>query len=955
MPNNGWGGQAAIGYNSPGTATLAVNGNVGIGTTTPLAGVDIRMISGNGTAGIIAVASISGKTSFAALTVDQSGGPGDIFTASYSGATRFRIAQNGSLLVQGLTTASIGVLKDYSSAPNLANDFAVINTFGNDGSMIPNSGFESAISGLSFADGWVVSSTSTATVTRDTSTAAKGNASAKVTTTGNQFAAFYSSCIPISGNVTTTKTTYNLAYYAKTSIASGLIVNGYLDQFTSQANCQANAGTVSVSNAENLAEQTTYSTVPSSSTPITPVFGTTWGRVHFLVGGPTGTANIDGVRLIQNTTAMGTDYAEYYPSDPNNLATPGDIVSVESANQIAQVKPTNQEIDNSVIGIVSTNPGQTIGDEVPEPRVAVALSGRVPTKVSLKNGPIHTGDMLQSSGIPGVAEKALKQGPTVAVADENFDGSTVNDYYQKINGSWQKVLTCDAGSPDCYGVGSITANIKLSYYDPTPMIASIQNLVLNDQNASDSAYTLPHYFTLNDVLGNPITKIDAFMELAVGNLKAGFISATQISTNALSVASENITISGKNIKDYIASIVTDIINNTNGSFVSPIAEVDQLHTNFISPIAQNSNIGIKLENDKLSIVNGNSASSSAVAAIDNKGNATFSGQLSASSGQFKEASISGTLHVDKIIANNIEGLNIKASTVSANYITNVTNIYNSTASSFPTLSVAPSNNSSDIFASLFANNNFINIATFSSSLAYVENLNAANANFNTITAYGPTTLSDTSVVGQLSVSGNLILSNESINVLGSDLNLQPLRQGGLSIMAGLFYIDTNGNIKAQGDVTVNGNLYANIISPIPGNDLSIKLGTSSGQTDANLKVQDKNGQPVLSVSSVGDLIASGAATISKLNLSFVQPALAVSDTEAIATGSAGQASIAAYKNEVTIDNPLVTDKSLIYITPTSATGNQVLFLQRQINGQSFTVGIENQSQNPIPFNWIIVN
>jgi deoxycytidylate deaminase len=90
-------------------------------------------------------------------------------------------------------------------------------------------------------------------------------------------------------------------------------------------------------------------------------------------------------------------------------------------------------------------------------------------------------------------------------------------------------------------------------------------------------------------------------------------------------------------------------------------------------------------------------------------------------------------------------------------------------------------------------------------------------------------------------------------------------------------------------------------------------------------------------------------------LNFVKDALAVSDTEVIATGSAGVASIAAHKNEVTIDNRLVTDKSLIYITPTSATGNQVLFLQRQVNGKSFTVGIENQSQNAIPFNWIIVN
>ena len=294
-------------------------------------------------------------------------------------------------------------------------------------------------------------------------------------------------------------------------------------------------------------------------------------------------------------------------------------------------------------------------------------------------------------------------------------------------------------------------------------------------------------------------------------------------------------------------------------------------------------------------------------------------------------------------------MNIQASTVSANYITN---IYNST-NPFPTLNASPSNYSSGsgTFANFFAGNNYINIATFSSQLAYVDNLSAANASFSQgLMVFGPTSLSDTSIVGQLSVNGSLILADNSINVLGNDLNLQPLRQGGLSIMAGLFYIDTNGNATFGADATVKGTLYANIISPIPGNNLSVKLGSNS-----NLNVKNASGTAVLSVNPLGDLVASGAATISKLNFNLVAPALAVSPTEVIATGSAGTASINSSRTEITIDNSLVTDKSLIYITPKGATNNQVLFLQRQVPGKSFTVGVENSSFNDIKFNWIIVN
>jgi hypothetical protein len=186
----------------------------------------------------------------------------------------------------------------------------------------------------------------------------------------------------------------------------------------------------------------------------------------------------------------------------------------------------------------------------------------------------------------------------------------------------------------------------------------------------------------------------------------------------------------------------------------------------------------------------------------------------------------------------------------------------------------------------------------------------------------------------------MFITEDSIETLGANLSLQSLRQGGLSMMGGLIYIDTEGNIKAQGDLSVAGKLAVNIISPLPTSDLTIN---------------NASGSSVMSINQTGDIVASGSGTFTKLNFSLIQPALAVSDTEIIASSSAGIAEIAPYQSEVTIDNALVTGKSVIYITPTGTPSAQTPFLIRQAPQESFTVGVQSPTNHSINFNWLIIN
>ncbi|MES3006035.1 MAG: hypothetical protein V4664_03760, partial [Patescibacteria group bacterium] len=107
----------------------------------------------------------------------------------------------------------------------------------------------------------------------------------------------------------------------------------------------------------------------------------------------------------------GSDLAEvYYTKD--ETAQPGDVMSLDSTIH-AGVKKSEKSYDPQTIGIISTKPGLLLGDESSNfegKQVYVALSGRVPVKVTTENGDIKAGDLLTSSSMPGVAMKATKAG-----------------------------------------------------------------------------------------------------------------------------------------------------------------------------------------------------------------------------------------------------------------------------------------------------------------------------------------------------------------------------------------------------------------------------------------------------------------------------------------------------------------------------------------------------------------
>jgi hypothetical protein len=108
------------------------------------------------------------------------------------------------------------------------------------------------------------------------------------------------------------------------------------------------------------------------------------------------------------------DLAEYYEADA--VYDPGTVLEFGGKKEVTLA----EDGTSRVAGVVSTNPAYAMNAKCPGIATAVALQGRVPTKV---RGTINKGDMMVSGG-NGFARpsSAPHMGTVIGKALENFDG-----------------------------------------------------------------------------------------------------------------------------------------------------------------------------------------------------------------------------------------------------------------------------------------------------------------------------------------------------------------------------------------------------------------------------------------------------------------------------------------------------------------------------------------------------
>lgn len=161
---------------------------------------------------------------------------------------------------------------------------------------------------------------------------------------------------------------------------------------------------------------------------------------------------LDGVNTWQLVSYMddgdnhdagnGFDLAEWFPASEELSA--GDVVSIDPSG-IETVRKSQAAYESSVVGIVSTEPGLTLGEPASVFASQIALAGRVPVNVSNENGAIVPGDYLTTSSTPGVAMKATEAGPVIGIAMDSFDGAS-GQVVVKIANFWYVPPTTEASS-----------------------------------------------------------------------------------------------------------------------------------------------------------------------------------------------------------------------------------------------------------------------------------------------------------------------------------------------------------------------------------------------------------------------------------------------------------------------------------------------------------------------------
>ena len=115
-----------------------------------------------------------------------------------------------------------------------------------------------------------------------------------------------------------------------------------------------------------------------------------------------GNANFAGTVTGTNIAATYQDVAEWVSADVD-LA-PGTVVVLDPAKSNA-VTSSGSAYDTSVAGVVSSQPGLTLG-EAGAGKETIATTGRVKVHVDARKMPIRIGDLLVTSDVPGTAMRS---------------------------------------------------------------------------------------------------------------------------------------------------------------------------------------------------------------------------------------------------------------------------------------------------------------------------------------------------------------------------------------------------------------------------------------------------------------------------------------------------------------------------------------------------------------------
>ena len=543
--------------------------------------------------------------------------------------------QGGTLTVTGLTTLSGGLTASSinttagtnTTLGNATGSFALSST----GLNISSLGNITGVSGISTTGSYTQTGTSANTFTGASTFSAAGiglTVTNNLTVGGGFILGNYNDIL----TAQTATTTYNLTTNAGSYYLSSTCTSPNISTTFNLSNVQGIDGEFLVITGENInstsgGSNTTSTIIQIAGTTVATISsgkGVTNSR-SFIVTRQNGVYHVVGegaVGTISNTssTTNTADYAEWIDYT-GNQPQPGEIL-VAGPTPVS-VSDSRGLYDKSIIGVVSTTP-YIVGGVNDGHSVVLALTGRVPVKVTGVNGPINIGDPITSSSIPGVGMLATEPGQIIGKALSSFDGSGEGSVMVQLGvgydvpSSYSKSLTDSLIMPNGTIIdnGNFVVNQNSTFnggvsYNLTSPKSNIN--INSDLNSIGSALSIdvnPDQKTSSNASGLTINQSDSSTQGSVNGLQSGLVINNSNNSSKI-INAINITSSGTAGYDKL-------INSNN--FV-----VDSLGNISATSILLNKSLSIK-NSDGLVTTN-----------IDSLGNENLAGNFTASSALIKQS------------------------------------------------------------------------------------------------------------------------------------------------------------------------------------------------------------------------------------------------------------------------------------------------------------------------------
>jgi hypothetical protein len=287
---------------------------------------------------------------------------------------------------------------------------------------------------------------------------------------------------------------------------------------------------------------------------------------------------VERIDVTLSEVGVAADLAEIYPTNDSDLSF-GDVVSIESTIPTLVTKST-AAYDSKALGVVSSRPAKVIGSKgtAGTNGVPVALTGRVPVKVTTLTGDIEPGDHIVSSYLSGYGMKAVKSGTAIGKAMQGtsswsesscptFDSIDIKEWPQDSGDNSAapcfKVLTENVPeAPITYTdpyvyVGKIMMYVELGQQTPETFTSGIEGLDISLGTESASLYFL------KDSYGNTLENEGAFSSLKAANAEVGALSAERINTSLIDLGEIGISATGSAPLSFVNSQSQEIFSIDN--------------------------------------------------------------------------------------------------------------------------------------------------------------------------------------------------------------------------------------------------------------------------------------------------------------------------------------------------------------------------------------------------------